>query len=288
MTKIMDKTDAFTRRLDWGMIGGVVFLHLGAILAIFTFSWPAFWVFFVLLWITNGLGICLCYHRLLTHRSFKVSKPVEYLLTFFGVLTSQGGATNWVATHRYHHATSDTEEDPHSPRKGILWSHMFWFLYPYPFLHDQQFMERYAPELANDKMHQIFSDYGWVGQWVLGTILLAWGGLPFVIWGIFLRTVVALHLTWFVNSVTHKWGYRTYQTKDDSRNLWWVGLLAFGEGWHNNHHAFQYSAAHGLKWWEFDLTYITIRIFTFFKLASAVRLPNYSSVPLIKQPASAH
>ncbi len=151
---------------------------------------------------------------------------------------------------------------------------MMWFLYHSPILENESFLHRWAPELVKDPVHRFFDRYGWAGQWLLGILLLWWGGFPFIVWGVFLRTVVALHVTWLVNSATHKWGYKTYDAKDDSRNLWWVGLLGFGEGWHNNHHAFQYSAAHGLRWWEFDLTYLTIRILSFFGLAHSVRLPN--------------
>lgn len=262
------------KKINWGPATGLIVLHLFAILAIFTFNWPAFWLAIALYWIATGLGICLGYHRLLTHRSFKCPKFVEYALTFFGTLSSQGGAINWVATHRYHHTKSDIPGDPHSPRDGFLWSHMLWFLKHSPIWDSHDFRVRYAPEMIRDRVHQFLNRYEWAFPWILGFALYFWGGWPFVIWGIFLRTVVTLHITWFTNSASHKWGYRSFPTTDDSRNLWWVALLGFGEGWHNNHHAFQYSARHGLRWWEIDLTYLTIRVLTFLKLASAIRLPN--------------
>lgn len=252
----------------------MIVLHVGALFAPFTFSWPAFWIFLTLLWLTNGLGITLCYHRLLTHRSFRVPKLLEYFFSFCGALSSQGGAISWVSTHRYHHLTSDTDNDPHTPRHGFWWAHMLWFLYKSPILDSAEFRERWAPDLVKDPVHRFFAKYGWLSQWVVGLSLLAWGGIGYVVWGVFLRSVVALHITWLVNSATHMWGYKLYDAKDDSRNLWWVGLLAFGEGWHNNHHAFQYSAAHGLKWWEFDLTYQTIRLLSFFGLADSIKLPK--------------
>ena len=260
------------------MLIGVISLHVGALFAPWTFSWTAFWIFLVLLWLTNGVGVCLGYHRLLTHRSFKCAKPLEYLFTILGSLTSQGGAISWVSTHRYHHKFSDLEGDPHTPTQGFLWSHMLWFLYRSPVLEGKDFYEKWVPELTRDPFHRFIGKYGWINQWILGMVLLAWGGLSYVVWGIFLRTVVALHLTWAVNSATHKWGYRTFKTTDDSRNLWWVALLTNGEGWHNNHHAFQYSAAHGLFWWEFDVTYLTIRILSAFKLANAVLIPNKAQI----------
>lgn len=256
----------------------MIFLHVGALLAPFTFNWGAFWVFAILVWITNGLGVCLGYHRLLTHRSFKCSKTLEYLFAVCGLLSSQGGAINWVATHRYHHVISDKETDPHSPRNGFLWAHMLWFMYRNPILETDEFRNRWAPELMKDPVHRFLSKQEWMGQYVLGIMLFALGGLPFVVWGIFLRTIVALHITWLVNSASHTWGYMTYDCKDNSRNLWWVGFLAFGEGWHNNHHAFQFSAAHGLRWWEFDLTYITIKALSILGIASDIRLPSLVTI----------
>jgi len=266
------------KKIHASVVGGLIFLHLGALAAPFTFSWKAFWIFVVLLWLTNGLGICMCYHRLLTHRSFKCPKWFEYFMTFCGTLSSQGGPITWVSTHRLHHAASDTEEDPHSPNLGFWWAHMLWFVYHSPVLDNSNFRLRWAGDLIKDPVHRFFTKYNWVSQWIVGIILLAWGGIPFVVWGIFLRTVVALHCTWLVNSAAHTWGYQTYKTGDKSTNLWWVGLLAFGEGWHNNHHAFQYSAAHGLEWWEFDLTYLTIRFLAFFNLIKFVKLPSLAAI----------
>lgn len=261
-------------KLDIPSVIGVIFIHAGALLAPFTFNWGAFWVFIVLWWLTNCFGICMGYHRLLTHRSFKCPKFFEYILTFFGTLSSQKGPVSWVATHRLHHAASDHEEDPHSPTKGFMWAHMLWCVYHSPRLEDQNFRNQYAADIVRDPVHLFFTKYHWLSQWIVGLILLAWGGVPFVIWGIFLRTVVALHCTWLVNSAAHTWGYKNYKTDDRSTNLWWVGLLAFGEGWHNNHHAFHYSAAHGLKWWEFDLTYLTIRFLSKIGVIHDIRLPS--------------
>jgi len=149
---------------------------------------------------------------------------------------------------------------------------MFWFLFHSP-LETDQFRTKYAPDLAKDPVHRFLSRYDWVGPWILGTLLFLWGGWGFVIWGIFLRTVITCHVTWCVNSATHLWGYKTHTTKDNSRNLWWVAILSFGEGWHNNHHAFQHSARHGLRWWEIDLTYLMIRTLGFFRLAHSIRRP---------------
>jgi stearoyl-CoA desaturase (delta-9 desaturase) len=109
-------------------------------------------------------------------------------------------------------------------------------------------------------------------QFVLLGVLYLLGGLPFVVWGVFVRLVVVLHSTWCVNSATHRFGYQTYESGDCSKNCWWVALLTYGEGWHNNHHTFQYSARHGFQWWEIDLTWMTIQLLQLLGLATKVKL----------------
>ena len=261
-------------RIKWDILLGILFIHLGLIFAPMTFNWKAFWVFVTLQWITAGLGICLCFHRLLTHKSFATPKWVEYVLTFFGSLSLQGGPIKWVATHRVHHAFSDRPQDPHSPKRGFWWAHILWlFAYDEILDHPTTYW-RYAPELARDPVHQ-FLDRTHVLQTVLlGAILYAFGGWPFVVWGVFVRLAFVYHCTWLVNSAAHIWGYQTYDTNEGSRNNWWVALLTYGEGWHNNHHAFLHSAAHGLRWWELDLTYATIRLMERVKLAWHIRMPR--------------
>ena len=261
-------------RVKWGSVVGFALIHLVALGALFTFSWRAFWVFFVLQWVTGGLGICLCYHRLLTHRSFHLWKPLEYFLALFGCLAYQNGPIKWVAIHRLHHARSDQPNDPHSPTKGFWWAHMGWL---FAFNEELDVYERYrayAPDLAKDPVYRFLNaTHGWY-QPILGIFLYLWGGWPLVIWGIFLRTVFMWHCTWLVNSASHTWGYRIWATEDQSTNNWWVALLTYGEGWHNNHHAFLRSAAHGLAWWEFDFTYLTIRALAALGLASKIQLPQ--------------
>lgn len=254
-------------------------MHLGALAAPFTFTWPAFFLFLLLTWVTGGLGVTLCYHRLLTHASFKVPKPLEYILTSFAVLASEGGPINWVARHRIHHAYPDTDRDPHSPRHGFWWSHMFWLFKYKPILDDYELYSAYARDLARDPFHRFMNKTHGLYQILLGIALYLWGGLPFLVWGLFARTVFVYHGTWFVNSATHKWGYQTYKAGDDSRNLWWVALISFGEGWHNNHHAYQRSARHGFRFWEFDQTYLTIKFLEFFKLARNIHIPKFPKFP---------
>ena len=199
--------------------------HIGAIAALFFFSWQNFFVALALLWVSGGLGIGVGYHRLLTHRGFKSPRWLEYFVTICGTLALEGGPLFWVATHRIHHRNSDQEGDPHSPRDGAWWSHMGWILVGESMHSDTKRLARYAPDLAKDKFHMMLTKWHWVPQVILGLILLAVGGWTMVLWGIFLRVTVGLHFTWLVNSATHMWGSRRYQTKDDSRNLWWVALV---------------------------------------------------------------
>jgi len=261
-------------KTKWDIIAGIAFFHVGLLFAIQTFTWPAFWLFFVLQWVTGGLGITLGFHRLLTHRSFRVPRWVEYVLTVCGTMAFQGGPTRWVATHRVHHAFSDRPQDPHSPNRGFWWAHMMWL-----FAHDEVLDHptkhlRYVPELARDRFHMFLQKTQLFQLALLGAALYAWGGWPFLIWGVFVRTSFVYHSTWLVNSAAHIWGYQTFETNEGSRNNWFVALLTYGEGWHNNHHAYPYSAAHGLRWWEIDLTYLTIRLLALFGLADNIRLPR--------------
>jgi stearoyl-CoA desaturase (delta-9 desaturase) len=205
---------------------------------------------------------------------------VEYFLTTCGVLAMQGGPIFWVATHRIHHRFSDVEGDPHSPRDGGWWAHMGWILTGRALHHDAAVLAKYAPDLARDRFQVWISKYHYVPQIVLGVALLAAGGWPWLLWGTFLRTVFILHSTWLVNSATHMWGSRRFETRDDSTNNWWVALLSFGEGWHNNHHAHPTSARHGLAWYELDMNWIGIRTLQAFGLARDIKLVK------LKDPAS--
>ena len=257
----------------WDIVAGIAIIHLAALAAPWCFTWKGFWVFLGFQAVT-GIGITLAFHRLLTHRSFKTPKWLEYVLTVCGSLAMQGGPIKWVATHRVHHAYSDRPQDPHSPNRGFMWAHIMW-LFAYDAVLDHPIKHlRYASDLANDPVHR-FIERTYVLQTVLlGALLYAWGGLSAVIWGVFLRTVFGYHGTWLVNSAAHIWGYQTYQTNEGSRNNWWVALVSYGEGWHNNHHAYPSSAAHGLRWWEFDITYLTIRFLWLLGLAKDIRLPR--------------
>jgi stearoyl-CoA desaturase (delta-9 desaturase) len=243
-------------------------IHLGALAAPFVFSWQGVVALFVLHWMTGGLGVCLGYHRLLTHRSFKTYRPIRYLLAAIAGLAGEGTSLYWVSDHRKHHAHSDQVGDPHSPHDGPWWSHVFWTMAKKTRRDQQDHFRRWVPDLMQDPglrfLHYMFLPLHFalgltlmaLGYW-LGGWYMAWS---LVVWGMFLRLTLVLHSTWFVNSASHMWGYRNYETTDDSRNNWWVALISYGEGWHNNHHAFPTLAAHGHRWWEVDVTYLTIRL----------------------------
>lgn len=257
---------------DWPTIVFMVFLHVGAIFAFLpsNFSWAAVGIALFLHWFTGGLGITLGYHRLVSHRSFEAPKWLEYFLIFCGTLACQGGPIDWIGLHRIHHQYSDQGLDPHDSTKGFWWSHMGWMLFDIPA--DEE-IPRYTKDIKDDPVYQFFQNYFILLQIALGLLLYALGGWSFVVWGVFFRVVVVFHCTWFVNSATHKFGYRSYESGDSSRNCWWVAVVTYGEGWHNNHHAFQYSARHGLQWWEIDLTWMTISLLQALGLAQKVKLP---------------
>ena len=252
--------------------------HVLAVAAFFFIDYGAMLTAFALYVISGGFGIGMAYHRLLTHRSYKTYKWVEYLLTLCGTLALEGGPIFWVATHRIHHQRSDREGDPHTPREGGWWSHMGWIIFGEGLHHDASVLARYVPDLARDKFHVWLSNWHWTSNVAVGLVLLAFGGVPYVLWGIFFRTTFGLHCTWLVNSATHLWGSRRYATRDDSTNNWWVAALSFGEGWHNNHHAHPTSARHGLAWYEFDFNWIGISTLRALGLAWDVRSAK------IKQP----
>jgi fatty-acid desaturase len=278
----MDKqTEAITkerrRKFNWITATFMGLFHVGAVIAIFMWSWQALVAALILWWVAGSLGVGMGYHRLLTHRGYKTPKLVEYFLTLCGTLSLEGGAINWVVTHRIHHAHTDHEGDPHSPRDGRWWAHMGWILTGTAQQHDKATLARYAPDLMKDKVHVWFNRLYWVPLVLLGIALLFLGGWKMLMWGTFLRVTFNLHATWLVNSATHMWGSRRFETKDDSTNNWWVALLTFGEGWHNNHHAHPTAARHGLAWYEIDLNWWGIRTLQFLGLAKAIKLVRLNS-----------
>jgi fatty-acid desaturase len=267
------------KNVDWVTLVFLAGVHAGALAAPFFFSWAAAITAGVLYWATASIGICLGYHRYLSHRSFKLTKPAEFCVLSVSAIAGEGSPLAWSATHRLHHQKSDHTGDPHSPFNGNWWSHILWLFVNRTPEQCETVFRKYAPELYDRPMVMFFERT--YGRWLLATGLTllgigyavggVFGAISFLTWTYCLRMVVAYHSTWFVNSATHLWGYRNYETRDQSRNLWWVAILAFGEGWHNNHHAHPSIAPSGHRWWEFDATWCVIKLLRFCGLAYDVK-----------------
>ncbi|CAN1175514.1 Palmitoyl-monogalactosyldiacylglycerol delta-7 desaturase, chloroplastic [Linum perenne] len=260
---------------DISAISTIGATHLLALYAPFCFSWSLFFMAYVIMFITGCWGICLSYHRNLSHKSFKITpKWLEYLFAYCGVHALQGDPLTWVSNHRFHHRHTDTERDPHSAVLGFWHSHMGWIF-------DSALVKEKCGKRNNveDLKSQAF--YRWLRNTYvlhplgLAILLYALGGFPYIVWGMGVRVVASHHFTWLVNSASHIWGTRSWNTNDLSKNNWWVGILAYGEGWHNNHHAFQYSARQGLEWWQIDITWYIVKFLEANGLAYDVKLPNH-------------
>ena len=262
----------------WGTVGFMVAIHVLTVFALRPqfWSWPALLSSVILYWVTACLGVTLGYHRLLSHRAFSVPKWLERFFATCGALSCQHGPIDWVGLHRHHHTFSDTDPDHHNSYKGFWWSHMGWMFEPIPAMNA---VPRLSGDLNKDPYYRWLNKNFLLLQIPLGGFLYwigtfngvnAWG---MVLWGIFLRLVIVYHVTWLVNSATHCWGSVAYESGDRSRNNAWVAALTFGEGWHNNHHAFPNSARQGLQKGQIDLTWQHIRLLRALGLASKIRLP---------------
>lgn len=270
MQNIIESKDSQSGRVQKVTTSVVIVFHFMAVWALFTFSWQNLLAAAIIWWVTNSWGIGMGYHRLLTHGGFKTPKIIEYFLTLCGTLALQSGSIQWVTTHRMHHAFTETDQDPHSPRDGNFWAHIGWLMRGTALSHDEETVRRYAPDLLKDRFHVVVSKYFFLTTIVAAVILYSIGGWSMVLWGIFLRQVFGWHTTFLVNSATHLWGTRRFETVDDSRNNGLIAAFTFGEGWHNNHHAHPRSARHGLAWYEFDMNWIQIRLLEKIGLARKV------------------
>jgi fatty-acid desaturase len=282
-------------RIVWLYASTVVALHLLACLAFvpWLFSWTGVIAMVAGIYVFGGLGINLCYHRLLSHRSFDCPVWLEKLFVYIALCCMQDAPGRWVAAHRIHHKHSDEEPDPHSPVVNFLWSHVGWLLVDHHGLHKIANYERYVRDLLRQPFYQNL-ERKMVPMWIyLGhaALFLAagfgigsalWGfaaglqfGLSLLLWGVIVRTVVVWHITWSVNSLTHMFGYRNYETGEESRNNWLVAILTSGEGWHNNHHADPAAADNRRRWWEIDLIYGAIWVLERVGLAWNVVRPKH-------------
>lgn len=245
------------KRLDPIVVSLLAGVHVGALAAPFYFTWAAF-ALFVGLSIVTGLAVTLGYHRLLTHASFKTLPGVRYALAFVGGLSGQGGVIQWVTDHRAHHKYADDAGDPHSPLDGFWHAHVAWTFRSRLTHVERGRQAAYCPDLVNDETMVKINDAFLWSHLAMAFVCWALAGWPGIVWGMFARLVYVFHTTWFVNSLSHKYGYRNFETRDDSTNCWPVALTTFGEGWHNNHHAYPTSARHGMRRWELDPTYWVI------------------------------
>jgi stearoyl-CoA desaturase (delta-9 desaturase) len=282
-------------RIQWVPTIFIVGYHLLTVLALLPwfFSWTGVALTVVGTILTGSLGISLCYHRLLTHRGFRCPKWLEHTLAVLGCCALQDTPIRWVAVHRRHHQYADEGPDPHSPLVSFFWGHVGWILIENSELDRLAIYERYARDLLRDRFYKAMERNAWqlwmvLAQWTLffgggflAGLLSGWTeadalqfGASLLVWGVFVRTVVVWHQTWAVNSVTHLWGYRNYNTDESSRNNFLVGYFSNGEGWHNNHHADPRSARFGHRWWEIDTTWLIIRVLMATGLARDVARPN--------------
>jgi fatty-acid desaturase len=283
---ILRSDRTFKQPLNWITTFFMLGFHVGAVVALFMFTWKAFALAALLYWVAGCPGIGMGYHRLLTHRGYKTTKWVEYILTVCGTLALEGGPIAWVATHRMHHQNTDKEGDPHSPQDGGLWAHMGWIITGKAMHRNTDELLPYVPDLRKSKFHLWISKRHWVPITLLAVLLLPFGW-SCVMWGIFLRTVLGLHSTWLVNSATHMWGSRRFLTSDTSTNSFWVAVLTFGEGWHNNHHAAPQAARHGLAWYEVDVNWYGIAALRQLGLAWDIKLQKLPSLSApAQQPAA--
>ncbi len=276
---IFESDRTFRTPINWTTTYFMVMFHIGAIGALFFITWKALLLALLMWWVAGSLGIGMGYHRLLTHRGYKTPKWVEYVLTTCGSLALEGGPIEWVATHRIHHQNTDMEGDPHTPRDGGFWAHMGWIITGQAMHSNTKDLLPYVPDLRKDRFHMWISKWHWVPLAILGVIFYLLGGMPFVLWAIFFRVVHGMHATWLVNSATHMWGSRRFATKDDSRNSFWVAMLTFGEGWHNNHHAYAQAARHGIAWYEIDVNWYGISALKVLGLAWDIKLPRLAQEP---------
>jgi stearoyl-CoA desaturase (delta-9 desaturase) len=281
-------------RIQWIDATGLAVLHLLALLAFvpWLFSWTGVVLAVAGIHVFGGLGIGVCYHRLLTHRGFVCPKWLEHSLAVLGLCCLQDTPARWVAIHRRHHEHSDTQPDPHSPLVNFLWAHVGWMVFKNRDLTRLRVYERYAKDVLRDPFYaRLERNFRWIHIVLISWAVFLFGGFFYVlgaqgtaiealqfglsvlVWGVFVRTVLVWHLTWSVNSVTHLWGYRNYDTGEDSRNNMLVGILTNGEAWHNNHHADPRSARHGHFWWELDLNWAVIRLLAALGLARKVAVP---------------
>ena len=263
------------QRIDYLRVLPFVALHLACLAVFWVGVSPIAVVVFALSYLIRMFAITAFYHRYFAHRAFRTSRPVQFFFAMIGASATQRGPLWWAAHHRLHHKHSDRHGDPHSPRKGLFWSHMGWFLSRSHFATEWQQIPDWKPypELRwLDRFDIAVPILYAAGLFSLGVLLqqyapgLNTSGWQLLVWGYFISTVVLIHATLTINSLAHTFGTRRYQTHDDSRNNLWLALLTLGEGWHNNHHHYPGSARQGFYWWEIDVSYLGLKLLAWFGL----------------------
>ncbi|MCL7031284.1 hypothetical protein MKW94_023672 [Papaver nudicaule] len=261
---------------------GIIILGTAAVLASpFHFTWSALWVALVLHWMTIHIGISLSFHRNLSHKSLKLTKSLEYLFAYFGLHAAQRDPMWWVSVHRHHHQFTDSDRDPHSPVEGFWFSYVNW-AFNHNYLREKCGGLNNVMDLQKQAYYRFLQKTYYLHLVALALLLYLGGGLSHLIWGFGgahgsgwgVRIAFGHHFTFMVNSVCHTWGNRPWNTSDLSKNNWVVGFVGFGEGWHNNHHAFEFSARLGLEWWQLDVPWYIIKLLEYLGLATHVKVPT--------------
>jgi len=258
-------------RILW--LNSVPFLAVHAVALATPFLAPFEWKWGLLVlgsYYLRMFGITAGYHRYFSHRSFRTGRAFQFLLAFLGATATQKGVLWWAANHRDHHRHSDGPEDVHSPiQRGFYWSHVGWILSA---RHHETKLDR-VKDLAR------YPELRWLDRWhavpsvLFAVALLAIGGVPALLWGYFVSTVLLWHGTFFINSLAHVLGKRRYATGDESRNSMALALLTMGEGWHNNHHFYPGAASQGWFWWEVDASWYALRALSAVGLVQDLRTP---------------
>ncbi|MCL7026688.1 hypothetical protein MKW94_009339 [Papaver nudicaule] len=254
-------------------LGFFILEHLGLLFAPSYFSWDAFWVASILVILTGAVGISLSYHRNLCHKSFNLPKSLEYLFAYFGLHAALGDPIFWVSIHRHHHQFVDSERDPHSPIEGFWFSHVNWVFHN-NYLREKCRNTNNVMDLKSQAYYRFLRKTHLLHHFGLALLLYFIGGLPHLIWGMNVRIAYVHHIILLLNSAGHTWGTRPWNTKDLSKNNWVLGFITFGEGWHNNHHAFENSARIGLEWWQIDVPWYLIKFLEYLGLATNVKVPT--------------
>jgi stearoyl-CoA desaturase (Delta-9 desaturase) len=290
------RTRAWPHRLNWNrtsdlmtriraLLGtpGFLLMHIACPSVIWTGTSRVSLIVCIALYLTRMIGITLGYHRYFSHRTYKTSRTFQLILALLGASAAQQGPLWWAGHHRHHHRFSDTSNDSHSPSlKGFWWSHVGWILAP----ENKQTKYKLVPDLLKFPELRFLNKYYFVPPLVLAVALFALGfvlgfyvphwktsGFQLLGWGFFVSTVLLYHGTFCVNSFTHIFGRRRFQTNDDSRNSWVVALITLGEGWHNNHHFYPASERQGLRWWEIDISHYVLRVLAWMRIVWDVQKP---------------